>query len=345
MASPSRRSPRDLRQELAADASQFGFFQAVRLLTLSGRKRPGPRRRLPADLRFRTLATLSFPPSELAAYQPAPDAEHSVAEAPATAEMVISFMGLTGPSGALPTAYTELLLERKLRHRDSSMHAFFDIFSHRATALFYEAWSKYRFWLDVEAGERDGFTRHLLDLGGTGLGTLRRQIGDRMDMDENLFVYFAGLLSQKPMSAQSLATLIESFFGVSARIEQFVGQWMPLPESEQSRLGGQACELGVSLLAGSRVWDRQTKLRLRLGSMDARRYDALQPGGHAAAALRAVLQFALGHNLAVDVCLVLEKDAVPPASMTPDNPLRLGGNCWLGAQRRDPDDMRYALLH
>ena len=71
----------------------------------------------------------------------------------------------------------------------------------------------------------------------------------------------------------------------------------------------------------------------------------VESGGDAAAALRAVLQFALGHNLAVDVCLVLEKDAVPPANMTPDNPLRLGGNCWLGAQRRDPDDMRYALLH
>lgn len=343
MASPSRRSPRDLRQELAADASQFGFFQAVRLLALSGRKRAGSKRRLPAELRFRTLATLSFPPSELAGYQPAP--EQAPDDAPATAEMAISFMGLTGPSGALPMAYTELLLERKLRHRDSSMHAFFDIFSHRATALFYEAWHKYRFWLDLEAGERDGFTRHLLDLGGTGLSTLRQQIGERMALDENLFVYFAGLLSQKPMSAQSLATLIESFFGVKAQVEQFVGQWMVLPESEQSRLGDQACELGVSLLAGSRVWDRQTKLRLRLGSMDAQRYTALLPGGDAAAALRAILQFALGHNLAVEVCLVLEKQAVPAATLSAATPLLLGGNCWLGPQSHDPDDMRYALLH
>lgn len=345
MASPSRRSPRDLRQELAADASQFGFFQAVRLLALSGRKRAGSKRRLPAELRFRTLATLSFPPSELAGYQPAPEPEQAPDDAPATAEMAISFMGLTGPSGALPMAYTELLLERKLRHRDSSMHAFFDIFSHRATALFYEAWHKYRFWLDLEAGERDGFTRHLLDLGGTGLSTLRQQIGERMALDENLFVYFAGLLSQKPMSGQSLATLIESFFGVKAQVEQFVGQWMVLPESEQSRLGDQACELGVSLLAGSRVWDRQTKLRLRLGSMDAQRYTALLPGGDAAAALRAILQFALGHNLAVEVCLVLEKQAVPAATLSAATPLLLGGNCWLGPQSHDPDDMRYALLH
>ncbi|WP_376767437.1 hypothetical protein [Paludibacterium denitrificans] len=39
-----------------------------------------------------------------------------------------------------------------------------------------------------------------------------------------------------------------------------------------------------------------------------------------------MLQFALGHNLAVDACLILEKDAVPPARMMPDNPLRLGRN-------------------
>lgn len=345
MASPRRRSPRDLRQELAADASQFGFFQAVRLLALSGRKRAGNKRRLPADLRFRTLATLSFPPSELAGYSPAADTDPLAGDSPATAEMAVSFMGLTGPSGALPTAYTELLLERKLRHRDHAMHAFFDIFSHRATALFYEAWHKYRFWLDMEAGERDGFTRHLLDLGGTGLSSLRQQIGASMALDENLFVYFAGLLSQKPMSAQSLSTLIQSFFGVTAQVEQFVGQWMILPESEQSRLGDQACELGISLLAGNRVWDRQTKLRLRLGSMNAERYAALQPGGDAAAALRAVLQFALGHSLAVEICLVLEKEAVPAPCMSAATPLLLGGNCWLGPQSHDPDDMRYVLLH
>ncbi|WP_043581620.1 type VI secretion system baseplate subunit TssG, partial [Chromobacterium subtsugae] len=79
------------------------FFQAVRLLGLAGRKRGAKRGRLPDALRFRTLASLSFPASELTTYRQAE------AGSGGQDEMTISFLGLTGPSGALPTAYTELL--------------------------------------------------------------------------------------------------------------------------------------------------------------------------------------------------------------------------------------------
>ena len=243
----------------------------MRILGLATRKRGERRGRSPASLRFRSLASLSFPPSELCRYQPAREPE----QADATDEMMVSFIGLTGPSGALPTSYTELLLERRQQYKDDSLHAFLDIFSHRATALFFGAWRKYRYWLEVEAGERDGFTRNLLDLGGLGLSQLRKQMGPDAQLDENLFIYYAGLLSQKPLSAQALETLIQGFFGVDAALEQFVGQWMKVPATEQSRLGASDSELGVSLFAGARVWDRQTKLQLRLGSMRRAQFEAL----------------------------------------------------------------------
>ncbi|OWY37130.1 type VI secretion protein [Xenophilus sp. AP218F] len=337
---PMTRPPRDLTAELAADASQFSFFQAARLLMLSARRGGAPRRgRLPARLRFRSLASLSFPPSELTAYRPAG------ADAPPEArdEMTVSFIGLTGPSGALPTAYTELLLERKQRYRDGSMHAFFDVFSHRATALFFDAWCKYRYWARVEAGERDGFSRNLLDLGGLGLGKLRQQLGPDAELDEGMFLYFAGLLSQKPMSGQALVTVIEGFFGVEASLEQFVGQWLAVPRREQSQLGVAECRLSESAFAGERVWDRQTKIKLRLGPLPRAKFDALQPDGPGARALKALLRYALGHSLAVEVCLVLRRDAADPARLGGMD-LRLGGNGWLGRPTQDPDDMRFTLL-
>ncbi|WP_029770874.1 type VI secretion system baseplate subunit TssG [Pseudogulbenkiania sp. MAI-1] len=338
MASPSRRSPRDLTQALARDASQFGFFQAVRLLGLcEGSRRQ--RRTLPARLRFRTLASLSFPASELVQYQPA-DEEGAV-----PAEMTVSFMGLTGPSGVLPTAYTELLLERRQQFRDTTLHAFLDLFSHRAIALFYAAWRKYRFWLAEEAGEQDGFSRNLLDLAGVGLSRLRGQAAQDGLLDERLFIYYAGLLSQKPLSALTLQTLVEGLFGTRAQLQQFAGQWLEVPLAEQSRLGSQSCELGVSLFAGGRQWDRQTKLQLRLGSLRRAQFEALLPGGDGARALQALMQFAVGHQLAVDVQLVLDKRDVPPARLDADSPLRLGASSWLGAQAADPDHVRYALLH
>ncbi|WP_027469746.1 type VI secretion system baseplate subunit TssG [Deefgea rivuli] len=338
MASPSRRSPRHLEEELLANPTSYRFFQAVRILGLTAKKRGERRGPLPERLRFRTIANLAFPASEMTRYSNVATTDGALNE------LEIAFMGLTGPSGVLPTSYTELLIERRQQFRDPTLHAFLDIFSHRAVALFYAAWKKYRFWLHVESGEPDGFSRNLLDLGGMGLAALRSQMGQGAQQDESLFIYYAGLLSQKPISAQALTTLIEGFFGFRAELAQFAGQWMKLPSAEQSQLGGQFCELGISAFAGDRVWDRQTKLNLKLGPLRWAQFDALQAGGDGAKALQAFLKFTLGHGLACDVTLILDQRDVPTAQLKPEQGLRLGGSCWLGKIDHHPNDMQYCLL-
>ncbi|WP_035055102.1 type VI secretion system baseplate subunit TssG [Andreprevotia chitinilytica] len=347
MASTQRRSPRDLIQELEQGAPQFGFFQSVRLLSLAAKKRGEKRGPLPAKLRFRTLTSLSFPASELVRYQPVDEEALGMAEA--RDEMTVAFMGLTGPSGVLPNSYTELLIERRHFHRDTGLHAFLDLFSHRSMSLFYSAWRKYRYWLAVEGGEQDGFTRYLLDLSGLGLARLRERLGtdDTAGVDEGLFIHYAGLLSQKPLSGQALVTLIEGFFSVRAEIEQFVGQWIELPASEQTQLGAVGCELGFSAFAGDRIWDRQTKMQLKLGPMRRKQFDHLLPGQAGASALKALMQFALGQGLACDVTMVLDRRDVPKPLVAADAmPLRLGGNVWLNSTppKAHPDQMCYRLL-
>ncbi|QLG87622.1 type VI secretion system baseplate subunit TssG [Chitinibacter bivalviorum] len=338
MASSRRGSPRHLEQELLENPTSFGFFQAVRILGLSAGKRGERRSPLPAKLRFRTRVDLSFPASELTSYRPVKT------QTDALDELEVSFMGLTGPSGVLPTSYTEQLIERRQQYRDPTLHSFLDIFSHRSIALFYAAWHKYRFWLQAEQGEQDGFARNLLDLGGMGLGALKSQMGSDFLQSENLFIYYAGLLSQKPMSAQALITLIEGFFGFPAKLVQFAGQWMQLPQDEQTALGVNACELGASAFVGDRAWDRQTKVQLQLGPLSWQQFDNLQPDSSGAKALQALLKFSLGHSLACDVTLILKRDDVPKAKLSNDNVLRLGGSCWLGWPSDNPSDLKYCLL-
>src|SRR5215831_8642609 len=97
-----------LKDELFDGAYRFQFFQAVRLLRWIA---PG---RLPVGrvseqgnpiepsretVRFRTKATLEFPPSQIHEFR---DNENG-----GPPEMVVSFMGLTGPLGVLPPHYTE----------------------------------------------------------------------------------------------------------------------------------------------------------------------------------------------------------------------------------------------
>lgn len=340
MASESRRISRDLIREVSDDAPRFAFCQAIRVLGA------GERCALPTRLRFRTPASLAFPPSEVMAVRALKDPTASD-DANHALEMEVGFLGLTGPSGALPVHYTELLIERTYLHRDRSAHAFLDLFSHRAISLFYQAWRKYRFPVTYEQGEHDGFTRNLLDLVGVGLGHLRDELQADTELPDRFMAYFAGLLSQKPISASAMVSLMQGFFNVPARIEQFVGHWVALPPEETSRLGGQACQLGVSAVAGSRVWDNQTKMRVVLGPLSREQYARFLPGQPAAAALQKLLKFCVGHNVACDAQLILKKADVPPPQLSRKAaPMRLGYNTWLHSRppAQDRADAAFTLL-
>ena len=347
MAAAVGRSSRDLTGELAADASGYEFFQAVRLLSLTARRTGDlSSDELPPRLRFRTAASLSFPPSELFGYSPA-DASAPPADE-VRDEMTVAFMGLTGPSGALPAVYTELLIERRDVLGDTGAHAFFDLFSHRAITLFHSAWRKYRHWLGAESAERDGLTRYVLDLAGVGFGRLRDAIGTSgvRGLDENFFIRHAGLLAQKPLSASAVASLVGAFAEAPAELVPFVGQWVELPPGEQSRLGIDGDELGCSAVVGSRLWDRQTKVQLRLGPMRRERFEQFLPGEGGAEGLEALMRFAVGFGLACDVTLILDRRDVPEPRLSAVARLRLGGNVWLTRRSpvADPDEMCYRLL-
>ncbi|QDF99671.1 hypothetical protein CJ010_07955 [Azoarcus sp. DD4] len=341
------RSRRDLNRELAQEPCQFGFFQAVRLLALAQPDIPARRDYLPPALRFRTSVSLAFPASEVAGFrgEPAAVAEHQAA---APAELTVSFIGLTGPSGVLPTAYTELLSDRRLHGRDAASHAFLDVFNHRIVALFHAAWRKYRPWLVAEAGGDDDFAAQLLAVCGLGSPALRASLarGAERGLSLSVVLRYAGLLSQKPLSADALATVLRGVLGVELELTSFVGNWIALSPQERSRLGVGACELGSGAFCGDRAWDRQGKMGLRIGPVRRPLFDRLLPGGSRAELLRDLLRFAFGHALACDLTVVLDARDVRPARLMEEGAPVLGGDAWCCSRQdgADADDLRYALL-
>ncbi len=350
MASTDRRSTRDLIEEISKDGPRFRFFQAVRLLALAAQEENGPA--IPSSLRFSTPLSLTFPASEVLGVQARPATNENDAEAEVdrlALQLTVGFMGLTGPSGALPTSYTEALIERRNFYRDTAAHGFLDLFSHRAVSLFYQAWRKHRFYLDYEAGGRGNFTRNVLDLVGVGLTALQARLERDGGIPDMLLNHFAGLMSQKPISATSLTALLRGYFKVDAEVEQFVGQWIAVPDSEQSRLGMQSCVLGESAFAGERIWDRQNKIRIRLGPLDEKQFADFLPGQAGAVAMTELVQFCVGQTLACDVTLRLHKDCIPVARLggPSSTPLRMGYNTWLHMQPppAHSDDACFALLN
>ena len=345
MDSPSRRISRDLNDALKTHTPRYRFFQAVRLLALGQGRHAKSAAGVPRNLRFRTPATLSFPASEIDRLV----AHEGASEEAETLEMRVNFMGLTGPSGALPTHYTELLIARRQFHRDGTAHAFFDLFSHRAISLFYSAWRKYQFYVPFEQGERGGFTRNLLDLTGFGLERIQERLkAEAPGVNPLFFAFFSGLAAQKPLSAAAISAFVSGYFNVAVKLEQFVGQWIAVPENEQTRLSKQANQLGLSAFAGQRSWDQQTKIRLRIGPLDHARFSELLPGEDAAAALNQLVKLCVGNDLACETQLILRKEEIPaPIVKQGQTGLRLGHNIWLATHpiQQDADQMAYMLLH
>lgn len=365
MASPDRRSDRHLIDEIRQDGSRFRFFQAVRLLALSSR-RGDHNDPVPATLRFGSPLSLAFPASEIAGLtlrQPlvkpsaADDADDlppetsdpSLAQAKEILDMTVGFMGLTGPSGILPTSYTELFVDQRNHFRDDTGHQFLNLFTHRAVSLFYRAWQKHRFYLSYESGNADGFSRNLLDLVGVGLQHLQQRLENSAGgIPDRFLIHYAGLLAQKPVSAVNIAALVRGYFGVEATLESFVGQWMMLPSHEQSALDERPCRLGQNAFVGERLWDRQTKVRLRLGPLNSQQFEQFMPGQPGLAALRELIQFCVGFTLDCDVALTLKREDIPQPIVadTPTTKPRLGYNLWLNTRSaiHDVDDVRFALL-
>jgi len=364
MAIPGRRNGHDLIADLKEQPYRFRFFQAMRLLVLA-EKSAGRPAHIPKGLRFRTPASLGFPASEIGRFATRGKSEPSDSiqdqedtQEPEAQEMEVNFMGLTGPSGVLPNSYTELVIDRKFSHRDTTIHAFFDIFNHRLITLFHGAWEKYRFFVGYEQGKREGFTKHLMDMLGTsrpagsdlleGLEAGKPGESGRPSVPPQILAFFAGSLSRRPLPSSSMVSLLSSYFGVKVELEQFAGQWVEASDAEQTCMGKGNCTLGRDTLVGQRMWDQQTKIRLRIGPLSQTQFAEFQPGRSAAIALRQLVETCIGQSLNCDVNLVLDKNAISQSVMKADAeiPLRLGLNVWMRshASERDFDDVSFKVL-
>jgi len=314
VATENGRSDPSVADRLQAEPYRFRFFQAVRLFGMLSRKlrrpeaSPGYR-----GVRFRTPLSLAFPAGDLASLEPGRvPAEGGAAT---DAELTVNFMGLTGPSGVLPTHYTETLIAERAEYRQSAVHRFFDMFGHRMVALFADAGQKYRFWARIEQGDHAGFTRNLLDLIGLGTSQMRDRMRDSagIGIDDRAVAYYSGLLSQRPHSAAALGALLADYFQVAAKVEQFCGRWLMLPPETCICLGDRAAPLGVRTVIGDAVWDHQSTFRVVLGPLDQVSLKRLLPGGSGHASLTRLIRFIAGVNLDYEIQLVVSKEEIPVA--------------------------------
>ncbi len=341
MPGAKRRIDPGVANRLLAEPYRFEFLQAVRVLEhLFVRNGVRPQDVVPRRLKFRNTLNMGFPASEIEKLEARAHDEGDPADPAQIAEIDIvpTFMGMLGVQGVLPSAYTEHLGERELYHRDRAARAFLDIFNNRAVALFYAAWKKYRLALQYELDGKARFLPLILSIAGLGPESLRSGLarGRGQVFDQAVAFHGAGVV-QRPLSAAMLQNILRDYFGVSLRVEQFVGAWYEVPADQRSALGGGNAALGRTALSGARVWQRNLRLCLWIGPLRLRQFEDFLPGGEAAAALAKWLTLLGGDSLEYQVRLILHRDDVRPCSLHANEGARLGWNTHLCTRRSDTD--------
>src|SRR5205823_13853319 len=96
-------------------------------------------------------------------------------------------------------------------------------------------------------------------------------------IDELALLHYGGFLSHRPRCAVSLEAMLRDFFQLPVQVRQFQGQWLQLGPENQSRLGAANNHLGLNVVAGERVWDVQSKFRVRLGPLSPEDFTAFLP--------------------------------------------------------------------
>ncbi len=365
MATKGGRSDADLMARLQSAPNTVSFFQAVRMLEQAARvgaplvpraDRPVGRDAAPRDevVRFRASPSLTFSASEARRMMQAPPpqaVEGAPAPRAAPPQLVVDLMGLTGPSGVLPQVYTEVLV-RSIRDRSFALRDFLDLFNHRTISLFYRAWQKYRMPFSFESDHGrggDGVSR----LVAASVGLAQSKQRSRQSVNDQTYLHYAGHFSHWPRSVQGLQAVLSDFFARRVKVRQFHGHWMTLAPDVRTQLPsprhprGLNAQLGITALAGTRVWDVQSMIRLEVGPLSLATFSDLLPGQPGYQRLRALLLMYLGLTFAVVLRLTIAKDNIPDCQLLdgPSGP-RLGLNTWAkcGPMAHDASDAQFTVV-
>jgi type VI secretion system protein ImpH len=317
----------------------FDFFELLRRLERRGGLfgYSGSPEREPA--RLGQHVRLSFSARDVVEFREAKDK--------APARVTVANFGLMGPEGPLPLHLTRWVLDRlsqrwftgaDARHTsDTTFVDFVNILQHRMIALYYRAWADAHPAVQVERAV-GGRVRAMLEaMAGIGLpGT------QSTDLDTVKLRQAASLASQVD-GPERLTLFLAEAFKVPVQIKEFIAAWITIPTGLQTRLAKAYAGLGRGATIGPRVFNRQSRIELRVGPLGYEDFRAFLPGGQRLKLFKQAVRDMVGESLDVDLRIVLAREAVPPPRI---GAVQLGRTAWLArpVERGDADDLRLRTI-
>ncbi len=321
--------------KLGRHPQRFDFHQTLRRLQslFNDSPRWGTAAR-PSDepIRFGQDPSLAFGVSMLTAFVPPVEGNPG--------RLSVAFFGLFGPHGPLPSHLTEYARDRIRHSGDRTFAAFADLFNHRMLVLFQRAWATAQPTASHDRPSTDRFHAYVAALFGHDSSA-----GPGPDPTTGTWpkLQYAAHFANSSRHPSGLESLIADYFCVPATIEEFIGQWLELPESSRTALGvsAQVSTLGRTAVLGRRVYRYDQKFRVVLGPLERAEFERLLPGGSALVELRDVVRAYICDELDWDVRLELAEGESDQAELARGS--RLGWNARLG--KRALGNTEHVIVH
>ena len=312
--------------DLEKHGPEYHVFQAIFLAERARQLRSGGQRKNDAldqaGLQFRPCEMYVYPPKDIRAF----------AHKDGVMTFVLNFMGLYGINSPLPRCYHEQVALQQSSHGagEVPLQNFFDIFNNRFYWLYYQAWKKYRYYLQLNEEAENRTTQRVFAFIGRGPETAKEQSQIRRF---NL-LQFSGILSSRHRNKAGLMIMLHEFFPrYKIRIEEFVPHWIKLAETPS--IGGKnGARLGVNAVAGNSVLDYMSRVCVEIGPMPFVDYLEFVPNAPKAALLKELLHLYLNDGLEFDVKFIVQSESIVTVPWN-DRRLRVGSTIWLGKPKAE----------
>lgn len=243
-------------------------------------------------------------------------------------QLFCNFFGLLGTNGALPLHLTEYADQRARHHQDPTFAAFVDMFNHRMLSLFYRASAEFDPAINFDRPDDNGLERIVAAFGGYFSSAAR----NRDEIPDYIKFFNAAWMGGQTKSPDGIVALLEQYFTLPVKVDEFTGDWLTLPESATTMIGrsSQVASLGVSTYLGRRAWSVGHKFTVIIGPLLWGDYLSFKPGGRRARELFQLMKNYVGDEWDWDVKLAIAEGEIRGCSL--NRQAALGFNSFLGGK-------------
>lgn len=327
MGAIERSSTVNVAERLYKQPYDFSFLQAVRVFQSLSDSHLLVGEAVNAQdefLSFKSRHTYSLPSSDI--YAVKFDANKTIIE--------VNFFNISGPHGAMPAPLSEQVM-LNMRNGDYALRDFLDIFNHRLLTIYYKIAEKYSFVLSPKELPKTVHGNML-----TAIAGLDSDIDQYLSLKTSTLAQYAGILWQRPRSAAGLEQIIQDYFGVPVRIEQFVGSWVDIQRKQRTFIGrkqGRNHRLGHTTFLGKRFWQASHHFVVHVGPLDANMFHLFVPTGEGYLEMCDLIRCyaPMEYTFQLKVALKEEDKLAPLQFGSPTRETRLG---WTAVLQHTPKD-------